>query len=96
MALTTKDKIDIRRAIGDFGTAEEIIGIIDGGSSTTLSARAEHALRNAIAEHRLGDIVVDAVESGSAVSGIAVEAVRRAMGSKKHGDNVVTELNAIT
>lgn len=96
MALTVKDRITLRRMIGDYGAAEEIYGVINGGTATALSARASKALRNAIAEHRLAPSVEAALESGTAVGGLSVEAVRRAMGSKVHGDHLVTELDAIT
>lgn len=96
MALTVKDRITLRRMIGDYGAAEEIYGVINGGTATALSARTAKALKNAIAEHRLSASVETAIETGTAVGGLSVEAVRRAAGSKVHGDNLITEIDALS
>lgn len=97
MALTVQERITLRRAIGDYGAAEEIYGVINGGSATALSARTSEALRNALGEDRLMANIESALESGSAtISDLGVEACRRLMGDRTMGDNLVTELEAIS
>jgi hypothetical protein len=96
MALTAKERITLRRSIGDYAAAEEIYGVISGGSATTLSARTSRALANAIAEHRLVASVEAALEGGTAVGGLSVEACKRMMAMKTQGEHLVTELDAIT
>lgn len=95
MALQDIERITLRRAIGDYGAAEEIFAVIDGGVQATLSARTSKALQNALGEYRVLASVEAALEAASAVDALGKEACRRMMGSRNMGNNLVTELNAI-
>lgn len=96
MALTVQDKKVFRQMIASRPHSSALITIIDSGSSGAISKSVKDAIGIAIPNSVAAASVVSAIESGSALSEKAKRMIHRAAGSKFHGDNICTEINALS
>lgn len=97
MALTALEKQSFRRGIADEAAANDLLTIINSGSADTLTTLTEKALRNAIAHDRVASELITALDTGGSTLGTeAREVCRQLMRNGVQGDNLVTEIEAIS
>lgn len=96
MALTVQDKKVFRQMFPKRSYSTEMLTIIDSGTAGAISVGAERLVGVAIPNRVAAANVVAAIEGGTALSEKAARMIRRAAGSKLHGTNIVTEINALS
>ena len=96
MALTDADKRALKRAIADDSVSSVVITTLGTGSATALTDRQQFALGKIFPNKVVLASVVAAFGTGSALSDRAIRMLKHAVGSRLHGNNIATEINALS
>jgi hypothetical protein len=97
MALSQRDKVNIRRALCDRVASARVIAVIDGGASAALSLKVERAINTAHASKTNAAALIANLESGTAMSTASKRALGRVLGRYAPDvANIATDVDALS